>query len=56
MGRFVSYCRAGYEGTGLAVAPSARLEVGYVNQAIRGGPNAANRQNHILLSFLNLTY
>ena len=45
-----------FAGLGLSLAPSARLEVGYVNQAIRGGPNAANRQNHILLSFLNLTY
>ena len=45
-----------FAGVGLSLAPSARLEVGYVNQAVRGGPNAANRLNHVLLGFLNLTY
>jgi hypothetical protein len=45
-----------FAGVGLSLAPAARLEVGYVNQAIRGGPTAVNRRHHIVLGFLNLTY
>lgn len=45
-----------FVGVGISLAPSARLEVGYVNQAIRGGPAAAHRMNHAVLGFLNLTY
>jgi hypothetical protein len=45
-----------FAGVGLTVAPGARLEVGYVNQAIRGGRAPVNRQHHIVLGFLNLTY
>jgi hypothetical protein len=45
-----------FAGVGLSLAPAARLEVGYVNQAIRGGSTAVNRRHHIVLGFLNLTY
>ncbi len=45
-----------FAGIGTSLAPAARLEVGYVNQAVRGGPTAANRMNHVVLGFLNLTY
>lgn len=45
-----------FAGLGMTVMPGARLEVGYVHQAIRGGPGAPNRQHHVLLGFLNLTY
>ena len=45
-----------FAGMGMTVAPGARLEVGYVNQAIRGASSAPERQHHILLGFLNLTY
>ena len=45
-----------FAGVGMTVARGARLEVGYLNQAVRGGPNGVNRQNHVLLGFLNLTY
>ena len=45
-----------FAGVGLTVAPGARLEVGYVNQAARIGRGAPNRMNHVVLSFLNLTY
>jgi hypothetical protein len=36
--------------------PGARLEVGYVNQAIRGGSSRSGAASNILLGFLNLTY
>ena len=44
-----------FGGIGVGAGPLGRFEVGYVNQAIRtaGGPN---RQNHVLLAFVNATY
>ena len=45
-----------FAGVGLTVARGARLEVGYLNQAVRIGRGAPNRMNHAVLSFLNLTY
>jgi hypothetical protein len=45
-----------FAGIGLnAGSPKARLEVGYVNQAIRI-ENGPNRMNHVLLAFLNATF
>jgi hypothetical protein len=45
-----------FGGVGLTVAPRARLEAGYLNQAIRGGRAPVNRQNHVVLGFVNVTY
>jgi hypothetical protein len=44
-----------FGGIGVSAGRHARVEVGYVNQAIRSamGPN---RQNHVLLAFINATY
>jgi hypothetical protein len=40
-------------GVGFQAGKDARLEVGYLNQVIKGSPD---RMNHILLAFLNATY
>jgi hypothetical protein len=45
-----------FAGLGMTVVPGARLEVGYLNQALRGGPGRPSRRNHVVLGFLNLTY
>jgi hypothetical protein len=44
-----------FGGIGFSAGPHARIEIGYVNQAMRveGLPN---RMNHILLAFVNATY
>jgi Protein of unknown function (DUF2490) len=44
-----------FAGLGVGLWQGARLEVGYVNQAI-AGVRSADRRNHVLLGFLNATY
>lgn len=44
-----------FVGIGINATRRGRFEIGYVNQAIRGG-SAADRRHHVVLGFLNLTY
>jgi hypothetical protein len=44
-----------FGGVGLSVARNARLELGYVNQAIQV-PSGPDRRHHVLLVFVNATY
>jgi hypothetical protein len=44
-----------FAGVGFGAGPFIRVEVGYLNQAIRSA-SGPNRRNHVLLAFANATY
>lgn len=44
-----------FGGVGLSIAPSVRLEVGYLNQAVRGGSVGPDRLNHVFMTLVNVT-
>ena len=45
-----------FVGVGLGVRQGTRPEVGYLHPNVRGAGGAANRLNHILMAFVNMTY